>query len=112
MSRLGSSAAAVDVNVGSAWVPSELQVNGRFVYWACAARNKAGVFDRSRGRSLSVPVGDALLADGFLVPHDNQRGELVHTDIRSGQAGTSDLADLPATTNLMPEGSTSDRRVR
>ncbi|WP_051858223.1 FG-GAP repeat domain-containing protein [Streptomyces cellulosae] len=112
MSRLGSTAAAVDVNVGSACVPSELQVNGHFIYWACAAQQKAGVFDRSRGRSVSVPVGDALLADGFLVRHDNQRGKLVRTAVRSGQAVTSDLADLPATTNLMPEGSTSDRRVR
>jgi hypothetical protein len=112
MSRLGSSAAAVEVNVGSACVPSELQVHGRFVYWACAAQQKAGVFDRSRGRSLSVPVGDALLADGFLVRHDNERGKLVRTDVRSGQAVASDLADLPATKNLMPEGSTSDRRVR
>ncbi|MER7929673.1 VCBS repeat-containing protein [Streptomyces sp. NPDC096057] len=112
MSRLASTAAAVDVNVGSACVPSELQVNGRFVYWACAAQNKAGVFDRSRGRSVTVPTGDALLADGFLVRHDNQRGKLVRTDVRSGKAETSDLADLPATHNLMPEGSTSDRRVR
>ncbi|MFH9969033.1 FG-GAP repeat domain-containing protein [Streptomyces mirabilis] len=112
MSRLGSTAAAVDVNLGSACVPSELQVNGRFVYWACAAQKKAGVFDRSRGRSVAVPVGDALLADGFLVRHDNERGKLVRTDVRSGQALTSDLADLPATKNLMPEGSTSDRRIR
>ncbi|RRR73685.1 VCBS repeat-containing protein, partial [Streptomyces sp. RP5T] len=112
MSRLGSTAAAIDVNVGSACVPSELQANGRFVYWACAAQKKAGVFDRSRGRSVPVPVGDALLADGFLVRHDNARGKLVRTDVRSGQAVTSDLADLPATKNLMPEGSTSDRRVR
>ena len=112
MTRLGSTAAAVDVNVGSACVPSELQVNGRFVYWACAAQSKAGVFDRSRGRSVAVPAGDALLADGFLVRHDNERGKLVRTDVRSGQAVNSDLADLPATGNLMPQGSTSDRRIR
>ncbi|MET7695365.1 hypothetical protein ABZT06_47105 [Streptomyces sp. NPDC005483] len=93
-------------------MPSELQVNGRFVYWACAAQMKAGVFDRSRGRSLSVHVGDALPADGFLLRHDNQRGMLVRTDVRSRQAVNSDLADLPAPRNLMPEGSTSDRRVR
>ncbi|MFC8349567.1 FG-GAP repeat domain-containing protein [Streptomyces sp. NPDC057280] len=112
MSRLGSTAAAVDVNVGSACVPNDLQANGRFVYWACAAQQKAGVFDRSRGRSVAVPVGDALMADGFVVRHDNERGKLVRTDVRSGQAVNVDLADLPATKNLMPEGSTSDRRVR
>ncbi|WP_245769699.1 FG-GAP repeat domain-containing protein [Streptomyces indicus] len=112
MSRLGSTAAAIEVNVGSACVPSELQVNGRFVYWACAAQGKAGVFDRSRGRTVAVPTGDALLADGFLVRHDNARGRLVRTDVRSGQAVTADLAELPATANLRPEGTTSDRRIR
>ncbi|WP_075779134.1 FG-GAP repeat domain-containing protein [Streptomyces acidiscabies] len=111
MSRLGSTA-AVDVNVGSACVPSELQVNGRFVYWACAAQKKAGVFDRSRGRSTAVPTGDVLLANGFLVRHDNTRGKLVRTDVRSGQAVTGDLADLPDPSNLWPEGTTSDHRIR
>ncbi|MFJ5519174.1 FG-GAP repeat domain-containing protein [Streptomyces griseoluteus] len=112
MSRLGSTVPAVDVNVGSACVPGELQVNGRFVYWACAAQGKAGVFDRSRGRSMAVPTGDALLANGFLVRHDNARGKLVRTDVRSGQAVTGDVADLPAPSNLWPEGTTSDRRIR
>ncbi|MFI8306850.1 FG-GAP repeat domain-containing protein [Streptomyces sp. NPDC085927] len=110
-SRLGSTAKAVEVNVGSACVPSELQVNGRFVYWACAAQGKAGVFDRSRGRSVTVPKGDALLADGFLVRHDTARGTLVRTDVRSGQAVTADIAPLPATSHLA-EGVASDRRIR
>ncbi|MFF3691062.1 FG-GAP repeat domain-containing protein [Streptomyces sp. NPDC002187] len=112
MSRLGSTVPAVDVNIGSACVPSELQVNGRFVYWACTAHGKAGVFDRSRGRLVVVPTGDALLADGFLVRHDNARGKLVRTDVRSGKAVTGDVADLPASSNLWPEGTTSDRRIR
>ncbi|MFE2094904.1 FG-GAP repeat domain-containing protein [Streptomyces sp. NPDC059460] len=112
MSRLGSIDPTVDVNVGSACVPSELQVNGRFVYWACAAQKKAGVFDRSRGQSVAVPTGDALLANGFLVRHDDARGKLVRTDVRSGQAVTGDVADLPASSNLWPEGTTSDRRIR
>ncbi|WP_225638233.1 FG-GAP repeat domain-containing protein [Streptomyces solaniscabiei] len=112
VSRLGSTDPAVDVNVGSACVPSELQVNGRFVYWACVAQGKAGVFDRSRGRSVAVPQGEALLADGFLVRHDTARGKLVRTDVRSGQAVSADLAGLPAASNLWPEGPHSDRRIR
>ncbi|MEU9339544.1 VCBS repeat-containing protein [Streptomyces sp. NPDC048290] len=111
VSRLGSTVPAVAVSIGSGCVPSELQVNGRFVYWACAAQRKAGVFDRSRGRSVAVPVGDALLADGFLVRHDNARGKLVRTDVRSGRAVTGDIADLPAPSNLWPQGTTSDRRT-
>ncbi|MET9451099.1 FG-GAP repeat domain-containing protein [Streptomyces cinerochromogenes] len=112
MSRLGSSVPAIDVNVGSACAPNELQAHGRFVYWACAAQSKAGVFDRSLGRSVAVPQGDALLADGFLVRHDSARGKLVRTDVRSGKAVSADVADLPAASNLAPEGTTSDRRIR
>ncbi|MFF4350665.1 FG-GAP repeat domain-containing protein [Streptomyces sp. NPDC001530] len=112
MSRLGSDVPAVDVNVGSACVPSELQVDGRWVYWACAAQGTAGVFDRSRGRSVSVPAGDALLADGFLVRHDAGRGKLVRTDFASGKAVTNDVADLPRTKNLAELSGGSDRRIR
>ncbi|MFJ8110011.1 FG-GAP repeat domain-containing protein [Streptomyces sp. NPDC096132] len=111
-SRLGTDLPAVDVNVGSGCVPSELQVNGRFVYWACASQGKAGVFDRSRGRSVSVPSGDAVLANGFLVRHDTVRGKLVRTDVASGKALTADLADLPATADLDTAYAESDRGVR
>jgi hypothetical protein len=112
MSRIGSDLPAVDVNVGSACVPSELQVNGRFVYWSCTTQHKAGVFDRSRGRSVAVPFGDALLADGFLVRHDTARGKLVRTDVRSGTAISTDVAALPVTTNLVERAGGSDRRIR
>ncbi|MEU9014731.1 VCBS repeat-containing protein [Streptomyces sp. NPDC048479] len=112
MSRLGSGLPAVSVDIGAACFPSELQVVGRWVYWACEAQRKAGVFDRSRGRSVPVPVGHALLADGFLVRHDTSRGQLVRTAFGSGQAVSTDLAPLPATENLEPESHSSDRRIR
>ena len=111
MSRLGTNLPVVDVTIGSGCVPSEVQATGRFVYWACAAQGRAGVFDRSRGRSVSVPTGDALLADGFLVRHDTARGKLVRTDVASGKAITEDLADLPATADLA-EFVGSDRGIR
>ncbi|MEV7981229.1 VCBS repeat-containing protein [Streptomyces sp. NPDC086519] len=110
LTRLGTGLPAVDVNVGSNCVPDEVQAVGRWVYWACAW-GTAGVFDRSRGRSVDVPTGDALLADGFLIRHDTARGKLVRTDVRSGKAVTADVADLPATPNLDARVS-SDRGVR
>ncbi|MFR9790385.1 FG-GAP repeat domain-containing protein [Streptomyces sp. MB22_4] len=110
LTRLGTSLPAVDVNIGSKCVPDEVQAVGRWVYWACAW-GTAGVFDRSRGRSVDVPTGDALLADGFLIRHDTARGKLVRTDVRSGKAVTADVADLPATPNLDGRVS-SDRGVR
>ncbi|GAB7109431.1 hypothetical protein JCM4814A_77450 [Streptomyces phaeofaciens JCM 4814] len=112
MSRPGTDLPPVDVGIGSACVPSELQVNGRFVYWACAAQGKAGVFDRSRGRSVAVPTGDAVLAHGFLVRHDTARGKLVRTDVASGKALTADLADLPVTPDPAEPARGSDRRSR
>ncbi|MGW1911927.1 FG-GAP repeat domain-containing protein [Streptomyces sp. NPDC002076] len=111
LTRLGTSNPAVDVNVGSGCVPDEVQAVGRWVYWACTARGTAGVFDRSRGRSVAVPTGDALLADGFLIRHDTARGKLVRTDVRSGKAVTADVADLPATPNLDGRVA-SDRGIR
>ncbi|MBK3576700.1 VCBS repeat-containing protein [Streptomyces sp. MBT65] len=112
MTRLGSTAPAVDVNTGSACTPNELQVYARWIYWTCATQGKTGVFDRSRGRSVAVPAGDALLADGYLVRHDTARGKLVRTDVTSGKAVTADVADLPATPNLDERVGGSDRRIR
>ncbi|MEV6113375.1 VCBS repeat-containing protein [Streptomyces sp. NPDC052109] len=112
MTRLDSSDPAVDVNVGSPCVPSELQVHGRWIYWACAAEARAGVFDRARGRSVAVPAGDALLADGFLIRHDTARGKLVRTDVTSEKAVSADVADLPAAPETAGQTAGSDRRVR
>ena len=112
MTRLGSTAPAVDVNTGSACTPNELQAYARWIYWTCATQGKAGVFDRSRGRSVAVPAGDALLADGFVIRHDTARGKLVRTDVTSGKAVTADVAALPATANLDVRAGGSDRRIR
>ncbi|MFC8518636.1 FG-GAP repeat domain-containing protein [Streptomyces sp. NPDC057257] len=111
LTRLASGNPAVDVGVGSGCAPDEVQAVGRFVYWACTEQGRAGVFDRSRGRSVAVPAGAALLADGFLIRHDVLRAKLVRTDVASGKAVTADVADLPAAGNL--DGRlTSDRGVR
>ncbi|MEY6565775.1 FG-GAP-like repeat-containing protein, partial [Streptomyces sp. PGLac3x] len=83
-------AAAVDT--GSGCKPTALQAVGRWIYWACGG-TKAGVFDQSLGKSVSVPAGgEPRLGDGFLVRATGD--ELMVTDFSRG-AGTK-----PATTLL------------
>ncbi|MER8261527.1 FG-GAP-like repeat-containing protein [Streptomyces albidoflavus] len=83
-------AAAVDT--GSGCKPTALQAVGRWIYWACGG-TKAGVFDQSLGKSVSVPAGgEPRLGDGFLVRATGE--DLMVTDFSRG-AGTK-----PATTLL------------
>ncbi|MEV0011000.1 VCBS repeat-containing protein [Streptomyces sp. NPDC047973] len=89
------------VSLGSGCAPDELQALGRWLYWTCGASGGAGVFDRTTGKSVSVPVGEALLGDGYLVRHDKVAGKLVLTDLvtsaAAGSAVTRVVGDLPAT---------------
>ncbi|MFF6776519.1 hypothetical protein ACFY8W_23585 [Streptomyces sp. NPDC012637] len=81
---------AIDLTSGCR--PTELQASaGRWLYWACGAE-KAGVYDLTLKKSVAVPVGEALLGDGFVVRHEGDKLRL--TDAATGQ--TSDFADLPA----------------
>ncbi|MBB1261383.1 FG-GAP-like repeat-containing protein [Streptomyces alkaliterrae] len=87
------------INVGSGCTPRELQAVGRWLYWNCGPTGKAGVWDRKAGRGISVPSGEALLGDGFLVRHDRTAGKLLLTDFHKGAgsaARTTQIADLPA----------------
>ncbi|MEU6844174.1 FG-GAP-like repeat-containing protein [Streptomyces sp. NPDC046716] len=92
---------SADVKLGSGCVPKELQALGRWLYWNCGPTGKAGVWDLTVGKNITVPSGgEALLGDGFLVRHDRGgAGKLLLTDFHGG-AGTSvatrDFADLPA----------------
>ncbi|MFI8966552.1 hypothetical protein ACIGO8_31080, partial [Streptomyces sp. NPDC053493] len=79
------------VDLGSGCKPTELQAVDRWLYWACGT-DKAGVYDRTANKSVAVPVGEALLGDGFVVRHEGDK--LKVTDAATG--GTTDLADLPA----------------
>ncbi|MFE6039699.1 FG-GAP-like repeat-containing protein [Streptomyces sp. NPDC056452] len=91
------------VDLGSGCAPSELQALGRWLYWTCGPSGGAGVLDRTTGKSLAVPVGEALLGDGYLVRHDKAAGKLELTDLVSsvaaGSARSRVVADLPATAN-------------
>jgi hypothetical protein len=62
------------VSTGAPCVAKELQVVGRWVYWSCGPTGKAGVWDRTAKKNITVPSGEALLGDGYLVRHDTAAG--------------------------------------
>ncbi|MER8046106.1 FlgD immunoglobulin-like domain containing protein [Streptomyces sp. NPDC094032] len=92
------------LNIGSACVPSELQAVGRWLYWACAAEAKAGVYDRTLKKSVAVPVGESLLGDGFVVRRDSAAQKLLLTNAATGV--TTDFATVPAWTAADGRGTT------
>jgi hypothetical protein len=75
--------------------PTDLQALGRWIYWTCDGR--AGVYDRTAGTSVSVPVDEAQLGDGFVVTHDKQAGKLTLTTVVGGAPASRVIGDLPDT---------------
>ncbi|MEU2130337.1 FG-GAP-like repeat-containing protein [Streptomyces sp. NPDC018352] len=92
------------VATGAPCVIRELRAVGRWIYWNCGTNGVAGVYDRTAKKSFTVPSGDALVGDGYLVRHDRTAGKLVLTDFHTGTAAPPrEIADLPA-------GTTADQR--
>ncbi|MEU6664311.1 VCBS repeat-containing protein, partial [Streptomyces sp. NPDC046821] len=85
------------LTVDAPCVPDELQAVGRWLYWNCGADGKAGVYDRTAGKSVPVPSGEAELGDGFVVTHDKQAGELTLTTVTGGTAAGRVIGKLPDT---------------
>ncbi|MEU3602467.1 FG-GAP-like repeat-containing protein [Streptomyces sp. NPDC006798] len=80
-----------ELKLGSGCVPNDLQAVGRWLYWACGT-TKAGVLDRTTGRTVPVaPGGRARLGDGFVARQDGDQLRL--TDLHTG--GTAPFATLP-----------------
>ncbi|WP_328439894.1 VCBS repeat-containing protein [Streptomyces sp. NBC_00444] len=75
--------------------PTDLQANGRYLYWTCGSR--AGVYDRTAKKSVAVPVGEAKLGDGYVVTHDKQAGKLTLTTVANGAPASQVIGDLPDT---------------
>ncbi|GAA1375867.1 FG-GAP-like repeat-containing protein [Streptomyces beijiangensis] len=76
------------VSTGAPCVPKELQAVGRWIYWSCGATSQAGVYDRTAKKSVSVPSGEALVGDGYLVRNDTAAGALKLTAFAGGTATT------------------------
>jgi hypothetical protein len=75
--------------------PTELQALGRWLYWTCDGR--AGVYDRTARKSVTVPADEARLGDGYVVTHDRQAGKLTLTTITDGTPASRIIGELPDT---------------
>jgi hypothetical protein len=84
------------VSTGAPCVAKELQVVGRWIYWSCGPTAKAGVWDRTTKKNITVPSGEALLGDGYLVRHDTAAGVLQLTAFAGGTATTRTIGTLAA----------------
>ncbi|MEU8758641.1 hypothetical protein [Streptomyces sp. NPDC048659] len=82
------------LNTGAPCVPEELQAVGRWLYWSCGANGPAGVYDRTDKTGRTVPSGEALLGDGYVVTHDKAAGKLVLTGAEA-TAASRVVGDLP-----------------
>ncbi|WP_190218430.1 hypothetical protein [Streptomyces griseosporeus] len=85
------------VNTGAPCSPSDIQAVDTWLYWSCGASGPAGVYDRAAGRAITVPAGQARLADGWLVRENRTTHELLLTDFHTGTATTRTVAVLQAT---------------
>jgi hypothetical protein len=85
------------VATGAPCTPSEIQAVDAWLYWSCGASGPAGVYDRATSRAITVPAGQARLADGYLVRENRTTHELLLTDFHTGSATTRTVAVMPAT---------------
>jgi hypothetical protein len=87
------------LSTGAGCRPTELQVAQHWLYWSCGTSGPAGVYDLDNGARITVPAGQALLGDGYLVQH--AAGHLLMTDFHTGTAAApqklTDLPDSPLT---------------
>ncbi|MGK5680284.1 FG-GAP repeat domain-containing protein [Actinoplanes sp. URMC 104] len=98
---------APGVSTGSTCRITELQAVGRHVYWTCGPEGPAGIVDLTfQGENLNVitlPAGQYLLGDNYLVRHD-ANGALLRYDITGNKLGE------PATMATFPRGDLADDR--
>lgn len=92
---LTTNKSAAPVTTDAGCTPTELQALGRWLYWACDGR--AGVYDRTAGRSVPVPTDEAKLGDGYVVTHDKQDGKLVLTTVAVGTPASRVIGTLADT---------------
>lgn len=84
-------------DIGSDCVPGELQRSGTLLYWSCASKDAAGVYDTATHRDYPAPESGVLLGDRFLAARDSA-GDLRLTALRPDGS----TADLGTVTGVKP----------
>ncbi|MEU6945757.1 FG-GAP-like repeat-containing protein [Streptomyces sp. NPDC046316] len=77
------------VATGADCAATELQVSGRWLFWACSQFSKQGVVDLQKGTKVALPrsyYSGGLLGDGFFVDQGNTGTYLRLTDFSTGTA--------------------------
>ncbi|MGK5680283.1 FG-GAP repeat domain-containing protein [Actinoplanes sp. URMC 104] len=83
---------------------TEVQVVGNRLYWTCGAQGTAGILDlKARRNVITLPAGQFLLGDNYLVRHDAS-GALLRYDITGNTLGE------PVTMATFPRGDLADDR--
>ena len=85
------------VDTGTGCAPEELQAVGRWLYVKCGGTALPVVYDRTTRATVTVPSGEALLGDGYLVTHDRASGQLTLTTVTGGTATSRVIGELPDT---------------
>ncbi|MEU7115226.1 FG-GAP-like repeat-containing protein [Streptomyces sp. NPDC046182] len=77
------------VATGADCAATELQVSGRWLFWACSQFSKQGVVDLQKGTKVALPrsyYSGGLLGDGFFVDQGSTGTYLRLTDFSTGTA--------------------------
>jgi hypothetical protein len=91
---------------GAACVIDDLRAAQHYVLWSCGENGAegAGVVDRVRNRTITLPAGRYLLGDGYAVRHDAATGDLLRYDL------TGDTLGEPARVGTFASGALADDR--
>jgi hypothetical protein len=91
------------IPTGSDCAATEVQATGNHLYWSCGRTGPSGIYVIASKTTISLPGGQYLLGDNYVVRHDAD-GALLRYDLTGGTLGD------PATMATFPRGSLADDR--
>ncbi|XVV12971.1 FG-GAP repeat domain-containing protein [Actinoplanes sp. CA-131856] len=86
--NLATGSLGTAVATGSACTATDVQATAKHVLWSCGPTGPAGVYDLARKTTRTLPAGQYLLGDNYVVRHDAD-GTLVRYDLTDGTTATA-----------------------